>query len=666
MPVSLSSPVAALDSYEVWIDWDGDGGLYLGSFEAGTDGWIPGGTVLPKVEQSDLRWHSGVGSLLVTWAAGGLFPQAQLPSMPGTSGPVVGIVGVTYTYTAWVWVPTGSAPVKIVVPGYGSGGVSAPSTLFDAWEQLSVTYVYSTPYNFQLWPHPATSGGEQVWFDDPALTGVGEDVTRRLRTRTPITVAYGRDQSRGLSPAAAGRAQFEMDNDSRDYSPDNMSSPLAGYVLPARPVVVKVNLGDTTYTVHRGKFDDYQLQTSPGDRSVQISTLDVWAALLGQDVSTPLFRGLSTGQAIHAVLDAAGWPDDARDIDQGVTVIRHWWAEGTSGDSLAAIVASEGPPALLYFDPVSGRATFRDRHHHLLRAEARSVQATFSDAGTDPRFSWPLGYDQGWKNVINDVTFQVDERQASGELQQVWSSDRSYALADGETLQVIAQGSDPFHGAVPPVSGVDFIARQGAVVAALSRTSGLSTVVSLRCTIGPAVIDTLQVRGYPLPVVRSTQVHAEDAESIRKYGRSTYPTDAPWAGVEHAQAIASVILARWAQPVPIVSVRLAGGTDTIHTHQFLRQLSDRVRVVDAETGIDHDFHVEQVEHVIRGAMTSPIAETTFGCERVVDQVTDVFMFDTPGHGFDDGMFARAGLDDPGSMFLFDVPGQGFDLGLFAT
>jgi hypothetical protein len=73
------------------------------------------------------------------------------------------------------------------------------------------------------------------WNGNGNFADSADDVTARvLDQRTAVTVRYGRDQARQLSPTSPGELNFELNNISRDYSPENASSPLAGFVAPAR------------------------------------------------------------------------------------------------------------------------------------------------------------------------------------------------------------------------------------------------------------------------------------------------------------------------------------------------------------------------------------------------------------------------------------------------
>lgn len=503
------------------------------------------------------------------------------------------------------------------------------------------------------------------WNADGDFDDAGENITAqwRLLAREALTTSYGRDQARSQSPIGPGQAAFALNNTSRDYSPENSSSPLAGVLLPARPVRIQATHLSNTYTLFRGFTDDFSVLPAREERSVKVTCLDLLARFRDTTVSTELYKGIMTGEAIGVVLDEIGWPEADRDIDRGATLIEWWWEESTDAfTALERLVNSEGLPALVGVD-VDGKFVFRDRHHRLTRTESLTSQATFRDIGGEPLFSAPLVYDHGWRDIVNTVTFSVNDRAASGALTDVFESERSYSLSDGQTVAIKVEASDPFIGAVEPVDGTDFTTLSGTVEVTLSRTSGQSATIYVKAVGGAARITDLRLRAYPVPVVSTFQISAEDAVSISRYGRRSYSQDAPWAGIHDARAIADVLLGYRAERLPIVTFRMVNGNDTRMTQMLSRDLSDRITVVDAETGLNDGFFIERIEHTITEA--GLYHETVFGCEKAPTQVDSVFRFDTTGQGFDDGRFGITGLNDPAAMFRFDTSGHGFDQGSFA-
>ena len=74
------------------------------------------------------------------------------------------------------------------------------------------------------------------WDNDRLFDGPDEDVTARTRIDRPFTGVRGRDQIRMLAPPMAGSSSAVLDNESRDYSPENVASPLYEALLPGRLV----------------------------------------------------------------------------------------------------------------------------------------------------------------------------------------------------------------------------------------------------------------------------------------------------------------------------------------------------------------------------------------------------------------------------------------------
>lgn len=516
------------------------------------------------------------------------------------------------------------------------------------------------------------------WNGDGDFSDTGEDVTTRvLDAGEPVDIAYGRDQDRALSPLAAGVASLVLNNDSKDYSPDNTSSPLAGLVRPGKSVQVQATHSAVTRTLFRGHIDDPKV--SPEDQSMRVSCLDVLARLKDATASTAVHHGIKSGQAIHYILDAIGWPEDKRDIDDGATTIRYWWAEGDAWDELERVVQSEGPPSLVTVNG-DGYVVFRDRHHRLTESASLTSQATFQDAGAEPVFS-AFTYEAGWRDIVNAITFSVDVRHpemqyaeiekvdGSGKFvsahTEVWASDEIISLSAGETVEVKAEGSDPFVSALVPEEGRDYVLRSGSVEITLTRDSGKSTTIRIKAPTAPAVISKLRMRAYPLPVQRTIQVVERDGGSITTYGERSGGTDAPWAGVHDARAVALAILAQRSEYLPTVTFTLEGGDDdTVIAQQLDRDLSDRITVVETQTVQNGPYFIESIKHQISGG--GSWLTTVVGCEKARDQVTSVFRFDTTGQGFDDGKFGIHSLDDPANMFRFDVSGQGFDQGMMCV
>jgi hypothetical protein len=507
-----------------------------------------------------------------------------------------------------------------------------------------------------------------------------EDVTDDIIS--DISVSYGRDQDRQLSPAAVGSASFTLNNISERHSPENAAGPLYGDLDPARAMRGEVTFNGQTHALFNGRIDDYTVHADFADRTAEFTFLDGLNDLSGIKLSTGVYSALRTGELINTILDLVGWTA-ARDIDPGATVVRYWWAEGADAFSaITDLVKSEGPPAVAYVAP-DGRFVFRDRHHRLLRTQSREIRATFTGgrlgdcaAGAPPSgydFTKPFVYSHGWRDIVNAVTFDVEERTPSATLEAVWTDESTYTLSAGQSLELEVTTSDPFVDAAPMVGGQDIIySAPGAawVDRVLSRTSGASATLTLRAVGGPATITYIQLRARPLAVNRTVKISLTDPGSITRHGERSYPDGAPWAGPADAEAIANMVLLHYGRRRPTVQIRVAS-SDPAHLMQVLqRTVSDRIRIVNEEMGLDGDFFVERVTHTIQRLGRpgrAPVHSVVLGCERDLVAPSNAFTFDVRGAGFDQGVFDLTVADSPDEVFVFDDPVQGrLDYGRLGT
>lgn len=676
--------MTAKATYQIWIDWDNDGGLFAGNFEGTLDGWVAEGTTAPAVDLSAAFSHISGRSMEITWtaytpgatgdtgtevkfdAAGRGFDQGRFGGGADTDviPPAVTkgysslIPGREYDLTAWIYVPTGGEHVRISVDGIAA---SPASTTLDGWQQLTCTFVATaSQHSLKIAPAGNTLGGELTYVDEVMFTGPGEDVTDRvLGLRTPLDISYGRDQARSLSTVQPGETTLEINNMSRDYSPDNPGSVIAGFLDSGKQVLIKATYDGTSHVMFSGYLQDYTINPEKNSRSVTFSCYDILSKL-NSNISTPMYEMLRTGDGVHAILDAIGWPSDKRDIDPGATLMSYWWIEEQSGlESLNDILSSEGPPAIAFVDSANN-FVFRDRHHRVLYPSSITSQATFVDEGVEPKFSAPMTYDIGWKDIVNSVNINIDQRQA-GEVEAIFTSTDIIALSAGESRTISIKGDSPFMGAITPVLNTDYTVPAGAVTVTLSRDSGESADVVITAS-SSSTINGMVVRARPVTVARTLKVLVEDAGSISGNGIKTYDGTMPWANVNDAFAVGTLIIGQRSQRLPIITFTVKNSNATRMNQILTRDISDRIHIVEDETFTDHDYYIEKVQHSIEEIGHDHSA--TYSCERARTQVSPVFTFDDSAKGFDDGLFGIDGFDDPATVFILDQ--SPLDTGLLGT
>lgn len=468
------------------------------------------------------------------------------------------------------------------------------------------------------------------WAKDGTFGTAGVDnVTDDVRGG--VTASYGRAQSSALELLTTGRGSMALDNTFRRYSPGNGASPLAGNLKPARPVLIDRTVRGVTYTILRAHTDDQPTNPDLDSKRITPGLVDYLADFRRPTLSTELYSGMRTGEIVGLILDEIGWAG-ARDLDSGATVVPWWWEEGTNAyDALAKVVASEGSPALLTIGS-SGEVVFRDRHHRLVRSASTTSQQTWrgGDDDPEPRMAKGFLYDAAWRNVVNDVTITVDERKPAGHLSTVWSTDESISInaSDTETFEVAT--TDPFRDAVVPVADIDYLLLTGSVASiGLSRTNGASTVISITAGGSGARLQRLQLRAFTVPVVRQVKIRRSDSGSITDYGPAGLPSglEPVWATRYDAVGLATLYVLQRKQPLPILTVRFVCGVgdEARLTKLLALDLSDRVTVVEPETGVNGDYFVENIQHDITDRTEHVI---TFGLEAAPVAASSPFVLGT--------------------------------------
>lgn len=518
------------------------------------------------------------------------------------------------------------------------------------------------------------------WDDDEDFLDSVEHVSADVSARNEIQFAYGRDEARSLSAIQQGETAFDLYNFEGKYSPDNTNSPLHGNLQPGRRVLVEaVHLG-TTYTMFRGFIDQFEIKPNRDERVVSLTVLDLLNKFSVVDMSTDMYPSLQTGEAVHVLLDAIGWPEADRDIDSGATTLRWWAASGTDAFAvLGEIIEAEGPPAVAYAD--GDTFVFRDRHHRLIRTESSAVQATFRSGGLEPTFCEPMEYNIGWKDLVNRIEIVVEETQPEL-LSDIFSSEDIITMLSGESRQFDLTGSSGGDGngggtgggseagfidALVPVEGIDYTVVSGGFTFALSRTNGQTATLFVDCT-SSGTLAGLKVRGRPIGVKNTITVKYNDAGSQSENGiRNLQDAEIENMGNQHdALAIAKIIVAQRGQRVPVVSITVNNGNDK-RTAQILgRQLSDRIHIIEPEqTFLHHDFFIDRIEHSIAAAGKDHRA--TFVCERAPFDTEDpdppaFFTFGAGQPGFgphaNEGAFSNDGVSFTETIMVLDDPTTG--------
>jgi len=248
-----------------------------------------------------------------------------------------------------------------------------------------------------------------------SFNGPNDDVSDVVRR---ISIDRGRDSY--MEQMRAGRATIVLRDTTGRYNPKNASSPLAGQVLPMRPVRATCTLAGTTY----GLFYGF-LRSVEHDPLTYESTLECEDLLMWMSRVTPVIAAgaLTTGQAIGRVLDAVGWTDTLmRDLDVGDTLPAGAFTADGSQSALDLIQGLlEAERGVCYVN-ASGVFVYEDRRSRA----ARTSSAVF--AGTMSAIRPGMDLDR----IRNRAT--VTRNGGSPQSFQDGNSIAAYGAADGDQI----------------------------------------------------------------------------------------------------------------------------------------------------------------------------------------------------------------------------------------
>ena len=340
-----------------------------------------------------------------------------------------------------------------------------------------------------------------------------------------------------------------------------------------------------------------------------------------------------TVTAAEAAALASRALDAPRHLDTGKTTLAWWWLdEQDAFEALRALWASEGPGANVYEDG-TGAIVFKNRHARVTETRSTAVQQTFRSAtgAVEPLLSMPYQFDPGFLNVVNRCSATVKTRAAAASA-EIWALGSTITLAASETRKYGARQADgtPFNAAVTPTSGGgDYTVSAGSLSnVTLDRTSGASVTITLTAGSSGATVTGLRLRAASVPVTNTIQVEGtvDTAASQEQHGVQTYtiPLRAEVA-VDDAQNFCNAVEGYYQEGRPTAVLTVLGNLAAARlTAALSLEVGDRVRVIEGNTSIDKQFHLERVAQQV----DKPATHTTTLALEEVSAAANAFTLDT--------------------------------------
>ncbi len=405
-----------------------------------------------------------------------------------------------------------------------------------------------------------------------------------------------------------------LQNDDRRYSPEYSSSPLAGLLVPFRPVRIQSNDG-TVRTHWTGWIESIQPTVNQnGQRTVQLVATGAMQLYKAAETKIPLQINKTTDQIIATlVAEVPGLP--ASVLEQGkrtLTVAGDNWvrqggytdAEEDTFDVYHAISDTTAVERGRFFFNRQGEPTFWNRHHLLIE---QSIAATFNDTMIDLSYTF-AGIDE-CKNEVAVVCQPRNIGASSTEI--LWElTDAVILVQAGQTRKIYIKYQDDSANRIggQNVTLTDVIFEQGTATSSITPNANGAELTFVNSGSVDVIVSSAIVRGQKITTFDRMEATSKDQTSINNYGRRTMRLNLPaQTSFSDAQDIADFERIRRSQPrgtvsaLKLVSHGTQGGG--YHAQQLGLTIGQRISVSETQTAHSGNYYIiGEMHQLTMGAM----------------------------------------------------------------
>ena len=365
----------------------------------------------------------------------------------------------------------------------------------------------------------------------------------------------------------ASTFDFELDNTSDRFTPNNISSPLYGYIKPRTNVRMSIVMGGYTYRI----FTGYIKNIHPDFRTKVCSfeCYDNQVFVYNKRANGVVYQNYRSDQLLAVLAELAGLTSTQYQFDIGVAIVNFGYFEDRNVWPIMGEIAV-AERGRVFFDR-DGILKFwnRDRLHN----RHSSITLTLEDHITD------LDYSIAEHEIKNKIIVQATPRASAG-VQPVWSSGNAeYLNPYTDTLVFIPANNvqvatleleDPCTTFITPIPSIDYTANSAQDGSGDDLTDdieihefinyGNAVFISV-LNIGAvdAYLTKFQIRGNPAKILKWIRVTATDDQSINSYGEQEYKIENNFIDSEgSAREIADEELYRRKDSINLFRVNIVG------------------------------------------------------------------------------------------------------------
>lgn len=416
-----------------------------------------------------------------------------------------------------------------------------------------------------------------------------------------------------LEHIKVGELSFVLENHDRRYDPYNTSSPLYGYILPARRLKVSVTTEGNQYTIFTGSVSDIRLQQQRSQAA--FTAYDDMILLESQKSSNiDIETDYSVTDAITTLLTLAGWENldtsgwifpaelgvdsylGSAAIEDNGDTIPYWWGDPDK-TILESLFELSDDFAGNIFIAADGTFSYNARNYSQPSVYTLTQAELLQD----------IELQQPWDEIRNSIRVTGGQRTPTS-LMDIWQLGDTPMIPPGETITIWAEyeyNDDPTPAitVTTPVATTDYTANID------SGGSGLSITAYMDVTFTPyateAKIEITNTYSYNMYVtlfkIRGTLAAetskiisvSENTASITAYGKRSLKIETRW--IQDTQDI--INRAKYAEVMhssskKIVLVRIVG-RDSL---QYNFDLYDYIDLEISAMDISGQYSITAIQH----------------------------------------------------------------------
>jgi len=433
-----------------------------------------------------------------------------------------------------------------------------------------------------------------------------------------------------------------LNNADKRFSPENGASPLAGKLVPFRPIRIQSNDGVTTRTHWVGWVEALQPAVGKyGERLAYLTASGPLQFFKATETKLTLQENKRTDEIIAALIQEVVFPpalssawvvgrvgnsevgvttfladtSSFSSLDQGKLTLAmaadNWISDGGPSNvsknafdvyqAIQDVTAAEHGKFLWDRD---GKAQFWNRHHLLLGG---SAAATFNDTMTEMEYTFA-----SIEQTKNEIIVVCHPRTISATADVIlWDLGDAIIRVDaGQTRNVYVKYEDTDGNRIGAreVTITDLAFESGMAAAAVTANANGALLTFTNSGTVAAFVKQCRVRGRKITDAGNMEATATDSSSIVDFGRRTLRLNLPSVdNLEQAQYIADFERDRRGQPrgmvntLSVVSHGENGGNQ--HTNQLARTLGDLITVTETQTGHNASYAIIGEAHALTEGAT---------------------------------------------------------------